>query len=220
LAGGEKPNTFLETLDVDVTDYEPNVSSVVSPDTEQTRLTAGIPQPSGPRSHTPHTLMSESAFSGVEEGRGRAFGTAVHDFAEAYALGNDVEPSNDDERHVKGFLDSLSGELRVEKDAYLPLTVDGKRVTISGVVDIVHVQPDRVEVIDYKTDRGRHAEAEYRKQLSVYYHVLQTAYPDRTVTVSIFYTATGEQVGLDPLSLEELVTIVESLDTDTPPRVE
>lgn len=54
-------------------------------------------------------------------------------------------------------------------DAYLPPSVDGERVTIAGVVDLVHVTPDRVERLDSKTDRGRHGEAEYRKQLSVYY---------------------------------------------------
>jgi superfamily I DNA/RNA helicase len=215
-AAGEDPNTFLQELDVDVTADEPDVDERVPPGTEQTQLGASIPEPAGPRGHTPHTLMSDAAFADVDEGRGRAFGTAVHDFAEAYALGTDVEPSNDDERHVQALLDSLSGELHVEKDVVLPLTVGDERVTVSGVVDLVHVLPDRVDVIDYKTDRGRHAEAEYRKQLSVYYYVLQAAYPERSVETSLFYTATGDRVAIEPMPLDEIAAVVASVGNATP----
>jgi len=45
------------------------------------------------------------------------------------------------------------------------VSVGGQQVTISGIVDLLHVTDDWVEIVDYKTDRGRHAEAEYRKQL-------------------------------------------------------
>jgi len=110
---------------------------------------------------------------------GTAFGKRTHEFAERYILEEDVEPSNDDERHIKSFIDSLDGELRVEEDAYLPLTVDGEQVTISGIVDLVHIRPNTVGIIDFKTDLSRHAQGEYRKQLSVYHHVLDEWFPDR-----------------------------------------
>lgn len=58
------------------------------------------------------------------------------------------------------------------EDAYLPLTADGEQVTIPGIVDLVHIHPDTVEIINFKTNLGWHAEHEYRKQLSVYCHVL------------------------------------------------
>ena len=86
-------------------------------------------------------------------------------------------------------------------------TADGERVTISGIVDLVHIRPEAVEIIDFKTDLGRHGEAEYRKQLSVYYHVLDEWFPDRAVTAGIFYTAEGTRVDVDPLSKPELVDI-------------
>jgi len=79
--------------------------------------------------------MRDDVFEDIDDGRGTAFGTQTHEFAERYVLEEDVDPSNDDERHIKSFLDSLDGELRVEEDAYLPLTVDGEQVTISGIVD-------------------------------------------------------------------------------------
>nr|WP_303650373.1 PD-(D/E)XK nuclease family protein [Halalkalicoccus sp. NIPERK01] len=109
------------------------------------------------------------------------------------------------------FLDGLSGDLLVEEDAYLPLDVDGTRVMISGIIDLVHVRGDRIEVVDYKTDRGRHAEAEYRKQLSVYYHVLRELYPEREISASILYTVDGVREEIDPISRDDLVDVVKSV---------
>jgi len=160
--------------------------------------------------------VAAHVFEDVDDGMGKAFGTDVHDFAEAYARDEVIElerddPGWDDKQHVMSFLDGLSGNLLVEEDAYLPLDVDGARVMISGIIDLVHFRPDRVEVVDYKTDRGRHAEAEYRKQLSVYYHVLRELYTDREISASIFYTADGVREDIDPISRDELVDVVKTV---------
>ena len=203
-AAGAEPNTFVEELPVDIETLEPDVTEVAEPDSTQSTLAMDVLPTAGPTGHTPHTLMRTEPFENVEGGRGTEFGTQVHDFAEAYALGHPVDPSNDDERHVAAFLDDLDHEVIVEEDATLPLEVDDRRVTVSGVVDLLHVTPDRVEVVDYKTDRGRHGEDEYRKQLSVYAHVADAVYHSREVTASILYTETGECVTIDPLSREEL----------------
>ncbi len=211
-AGGDSPNTFLDELDVDVTAYDPSLETGAAVEYEQTTLGVSIPTPDGPVGHTPHTLMQDDVFEAVQDGRGTEFGTRVHDFAEAYVEGEPVDPgSAADYEHVRDLLDSLAGELLAEKAASLPLTVDGERVTISGVVDLVHVLPNRVEVIDYKTDQGRHAESEYAKQLSVYYHVLDEWFPDRAVTTSIFYTADGDRVPIEPLDRDELGDVVREM---------
>jgi len=80
------------------------------------------------------------------------FGSDVHEFAERYVLGEAVETGdNPDKEHVKALLDSLEGETRAEIDAFLPLTVDGEKVTIGGIIDLLHdMTSDRVEIIDYK----------------------------------------------------------------------
>jgi ATP-dependent exoDNAse (exonuclease V) beta subunit len=208
---GEDPNRFLDELPVEV---EPGVSEVppTTVDAESgTVLSVAPPAHAGPRQHSPHSLMDETVYEGVEEGKGTAFGTAVHDFAEAYVRGEDVHPRNDDERHVQSLIDSLSGELRAEEDAYLPLDTDGGRVTLYGVIDLLHVTPEAVDIIDYKTDRGRHAEAEYRKQLSVYYHVLDELYPDRAIRLTLLYTATATEVSLDPLPKSKLIDAIDQL---------
>ena len=212
---GEDPNTFIDELPVEIESVTPDVTESTQDETEQTALQVEMSIPEGPRGHTPHTLMRDDVFEDIEGGRGTEFGTQVHDFAEAYALGEGVEPGNTDEEHVKEFLDGLDGDLLVEEDAYLPLSVGSERVTISGVVDLVHVTPDRVEIVDYKTDRGRHGESEYRKQLSVYYRVACEVYPEREITASIFYTETGARQEIDPLSIDKLRRLVKAVESST-----
>jgi ATP-dependent exoDNAse (exonuclease V) beta subunit len=109
---------------------------------------------------------------------------------------------------VKAFIDGLSGDLSVEEPARLPLEVEGDRVTISGVVDLVHLTEDRVEIVDYKTDTTSRAHGEYRKQLSVYYHVLSAVYNDREVISSIYYTAGDGLVTMEPLTMKRLSKLV------------
>ncbi|WP_416841471.1 UvrD-helicase domain-containing protein [Haloferax sp. DFSO52] len=210
-SAGETPNTFLEALPVEIETVEPAVEAAAVSETTQAHLQISIPTPDGPIGHSPHTLMRDDVFEGVEDGRGTDFGTRTHEFAEGYALGEAVEPSNDNEQHIKEFIDSLDGELRVEETAYLPLTVDGEQVTISGIVDLVHIRPNDVEIVDFKTDLGRHGEDEYRKQLSVYYHVLNDWFSNRDVSASIFYTANARRVDIDPLSQSDIVEIVKGV---------
>lgn len=207
-SAGETPSSFLESLPVEVEEIDPELSDVSAASGEKPGFTPDVRGRDGPAAETPHTIMRDDVFEGVDDGRGVEFGSRVHEFAEAYALGESVTPRNDDERAVAAFLDDLDGTLVVEEDVHLPLRIDGETITITGVVDLVHVADDRVDVIDYKTDRGRHAEDEYRKQLSVYHHVLEASYPDREVTTSIFYTDGGERVPVEPLSETELEGVV------------
>lgn len=69
-------------------------------------------------------------------------------------------------------------------------------------------EPGRVEIVDYETDRGRHGEPEYRKQLSVYHHVASEVYPDREIGASILYTASGSRQRIEPLGVDELRELI------------
>ncbi|MFB6114586.1 MAG: UvrD-helicase domain-containing protein, partial [Halodesulfurarchaeum sp.] len=215
-AGGEEPNCFLESLPVDIQSGVPEVDPVRRKQTTQAQLPFVIEPPEGPTKLTPHDLLDESVFEGSERDgdmaeSGTGFGSTVHDFAEEYALDGDATPSNEHERHIMEFIDDLDGETFVEEPARLPMEVDGHRVTISGVVDLVHVTDSTVEIIDYKTDTSRRAEEEYRKQLSVYYHVLDSVYPERAVSVSLYYSRDGKRVALTPLTLGEIEAAVRSV---------
>ncbi|ELZ17092.1 UvrD-helicase domain-containing protein [Natrinema limicola] len=208
-SAGDDPNTFLEELPVDIIPLEPAVDIDRVGDTVQSQLTVSIPQPNGPDGYSPHSLMSDEIYEDVGQGRGKEFGSAAHEFAEQYVLEDDVAPRNDDERNIKELLDSLEGTPRVEEQVYLPLEIDGDQVTISGVVDLVHVTSDRAEIIDYKTDQGRHAESEYRTQLSVYYHALDAWFESRDVSASIYYSARDSRVEIEPLSKDDLADLLE-----------
>ncbi len=212
---GESPNTFLAELDVDIEEIEPDVQDHEGDGTVQARLDISVPMPVGPESWSPHDLMSEAVFAETAEGKGTVFGTEIHQFAEAYAnekAGIPTGPEPDWE-HVMAFLDERDGQLLAEQETILPLTVGDRSVVIAGVVDLVHVQPDEVEVIDFKTDRERTAQSEYHKQLSVYHHVIAEEFPDRPITTAIFYTEEGELVELEPLSRGELGQLVAELST-------
>jgi len=208
-AAGDEPNTFLEELPVDIATVEPDLAVDRTPESTQTSLQLPISAPVGPTKYTPHSLMEEINISGGP-GRGKALGTMVHNFAEAYARGEAVSPSNADEETIKAYLDECGGTLRIEEDVYLPVTVAGEQVIISGIADLIHVMDDRVEIIDYKTVTERTRESEYRKQLSVYYHVVKDAYPDREVTAGIFYTNTGAIEWIEPLSIADVESVLEA----------
>jgi len=104
--------------------------------------------------------------------------------------------------------------LHVEEPVTLPLEVESSQVTISGIVDLVHVTSDQVAILDYKTDSTRHAQPEYRKQLSVYYHVLSKWFTDKDVTMSLFYTTDGTQEQIEPLTVEELRSLIRENGTE------
>ncbi|TKX81345.1 exodeoxyribonuclease V subunit beta [Halorubrum sp. SD626R] len=206
---GPNTNAFLESLPVPIESVEPDLSDFESPPSEHAPFTIDLSAPDGPASYSPHTFIDDAVFEGDTGGRGMEFGSEVHEFAERYVLDEPVEADNADKQHVETFLESLHGETRAEIDAFLPLTIDSETVSIGGIIDLLHITPETAEIIDYKTDRTTHAEAEYRKQLSVYYHVVADQYPDRTVSASIFYTADGTRSTIDPLSkaaLKKLVT--------------
>lgn len=220
-AAGAEPNTFLKELPADSKAIDPCVEPLNREEVADAELPFTVTTPQGPIRHTPHSLMDETVFEEIgvrmeatleaeSETRGVDFGSRVHDFAEAYVLGEEVTPSNPHERRIVDFVDDLPGELHVEEPVTLPIEVDGHRVTISGIVDLVHVTADQVDIIDYKTDSTRHAQSEYRKQLSVYYHVLSEWFVEKDVTASLFYTTDGTREQVTPLTSEELHSLVQT----------
>ena len=217
LVGGDNPSPFLTEIGPEVSEASTEVEPSAGAETAQSQLPFVVSPPAGPTGYSPHSLMDDAVFeredvSAEPDQRGMAYGSAVHGFAEQYAAGKAVTPSNPDEEAIKALLDGLSGQLIVEEETVLPMEIDGTQVTISGIADLVHVTEEAVEIVDYKTDQTRRAHEEYRKQLSVYYHVLDAVYPERTVTATVFYTADAEQVTVDPLSIGELKSIVSEME--------
>ncbi|MBS3782665.1 MAG: hypothetical protein KGY68_08695, partial [Candidatus Thermoplasmatota archaeon] len=61
---------------------------------------------------------------------------------------------------------------------------------------------------DYKTDRSMVALDEYKKQLSIYYHVVKEEYEEKKVAPYVYYTKYDEMKEIDPLSKEDIYQIV------------
>ncbi len=204
LTAGDNPNQFFEELPVELVEFEPAVEPVDLERTVQTHLGFEVPAQLGPRGISPHDLMDQSVFDDVEDGRGVALGREVHDFAEAYVNGTAKTPSNEDEHRLVTLIDGLDGECEAEVPVYLPLTVGDRQITLFGYVDLLHRTEERIEIIDFKTDATTIAQPEYRKQLSVYYHVLEETEPDKEIVPVLYYTYLDQREQINPLSRAEL----------------
>ncbi len=204
LSAGETPNRFFEELAEEPEVIEPDLTPVAHRPTEQSQINLDVPTESGPVGLSAHDLIDEGVFEEVEGGRGTARGQAVHDFAEAYVTEGTAEASKADEQHVAAYIDGLDGRLDAEVPIHLPMSIDERRVTIAGYIDLLCVTDDGVRVIDYKTDGSAHALDQYRKQLSVYYHVVNRYFEDREVEATVYFTKFDEPEPIDPLSWDEL----------------
>ncbi len=204
LTAGDNPSSFFDEFPLDAEQIDPDIEPRSAPDhgTDDFAITP-LAEQNRPHRLSVHEIMDDSVYDDVEDGRGTAFGNQVHDFAEAYADGDSVVSQSEDEENIIDLLDSLTGAFRTEITAILPFE-GSPQITLVGIVDLLVEKDDAVEIIDYKTDLSRHAEPEYRKQLSVYYHVASEWYPDKDITASVYYTATGEQGHIEPLDLSTL----------------
>ncbi len=215
-----RESEFLENLPVDVEEYVGEPEEVDGSSTTQTEFTVPPVTPDGPRvvaasalaSHDFTETDTEVDVAGRRFG-GREFGNMVHQYAEDYARERDsdrtIEPPREiadspDIVHVEELADSLTGELHVEEEVYLPLEVDGEDVLVRGVADLVEVTDSRVRVVDYKTDRTRDAVEGYEVQVGVYRRVLGEVYPDREVEAELYFTAEGESVEVGVSDLDSL----------------
>lgn len=155
-----------------------------------------------PNKYSAHDLMP--AIETDEDGRGTAFGTRLHRYAEQYVHEMDPEPGDEtDFANIRSVIDGLPGELRTEQTVLLPMQDSGYNAVIEGVVDLIHETAAAVEIIDFKTDRSRQNEEAYRIQLSIYYHVYKEL-TDKDISIGLYYSSMNENVVLDPVSMDEL----------------
>ncbi len=200
-------STFFENLAERVEFVEKNIEPTMPESEERKELKIQIPEEKAPVKYSAHSLVGGEPVS--EEGLGLEYGAKVHSFAERYVRGENIRPRNRDEENVKEFIDGLEGELLPEKVCLLPVEGVERKSLFKGVIDLVNVDDDTVKVVDYKTDRDRSMENHYCKQVSVYKHALDGAFPDKEVKAVLFYTEKGEEVPVKTVPLKELVEIAE-----------
>ncbi len=188
---------------------EPEVKPVEPEGERKKRLTYQPVETTGGIKLSVHDLMEE--VEGEEEGRGKKFGRRLHEFAEKIALGEGLEAKNEDQENVKKWLDEMRNryKFKVEESCLLPLETNGRRVLLSGKIDLLLYGDEEVCIVDYKTDLDRNAEPEYIKQLSVYYHVLNELETGKEVKAQLFYTQKEEpEPPIEPLTKENIKDLI------------
>ncbi|WP_153770434.1 double-strand break repair helicase AddA [Labrenzia sp. CE80] len=86
--------------------------------------------------------------------------------------------------------------------------VDGMEVAVSGQIDRLVVEPDRVLIVDYKTnlmppESSAAVPLEYLAQLSVYRGLLLSIYPGRKIEAALLWTATPSMMLIPEALLDD-----------------
>ena len=173
---GDQPSAFMEGLADSFTDI-PEVGYEADDD-EKDR----IPSPEIPpykRRRTKigvHEILDfdsgdgSSIPEGSDEvsGKGMEYGKKIHSIAQTMCYGREVDDVYEEIPEIRKVLDSVSdaNHIYAEIDCWLPL--ENTEATLHGIIDMIAVFEDHVEIHDWKTDISHQFEDEYRVQLSVY----------------------------------------------------
>ena len=215
---GPRPSAFMKALKGEEFDHLPAVE-----DLSATAVSKPLDKPETPwypkrrQKIGIHEILrfgngeGESNSEGSDEvsGKGMEYGTMIHGLAQAMCLGGKVDETAYPElAEVRKVLDSVQDAdlLKSEIECGLPV---GKDCTLRGIIDLMALYPDRVEIHDYKTDISDRFESEYVMQLSIYAHAASGFY-DKPVECYIDYVSRGIMKRIDILPMEKIEERVRS----------
>ncbi|KAA5607122.1 double-strand break repair helicase AddA [Roseospira marina] len=94
--------------------------------------------------------------------------------------------------------------------AEVPIVGVVDTAVVSGQVDRLHVTPERVTVVDFKTSRPAPTDPDlvpsaYLRQMALYRAVLTQVYPDRPIVCALVWTAGPGVMVLDPARLDATI---------------
>jgi ATP-dependent exoDNAse (exonuclease V) beta subunit len=141
-------------------------------------------------------------------GKGMEYGTEVHKIAELMCEGKPVDESYPEVENIRKILDKLKDADKLYPEIECGLPIDSKNVTLRGVIDLLALYPDHVEIHDYKTDESFRFEPEYKVQLSIYRYAAERFY-GLPVECYIDYVSKGVNKKVEPVSMEEIERRVE-----------
>lgn len=199
---------FFNNLEMEVKHIEPKIQPSKPKKEDKTILQIKELKSHAPIKFTAHGLVELSTFEKKDVGPGPDYGSKVHKFAEQYAKGNEINPENEDEVNIKRLIDGLKGKKITEEICLLPIDKE-KKLLFEGVIDLINIGEKVVTILDYKTDRNKETSKEYRKQLSVYYHVVKNMFLKKDVIPYIYYSHYDELIRVNPLSKEEIYDLVD-----------
>jgi ATP-dependent helicase/nuclease subunit A len=206
-------------------DWPPAIDSVSAPD-RQTVLPAWatLPAPEAPR---PPQVVSPSDLGGAKalpgeptypEAEAKARGTALHRLLERLpGLDPALWPDHaatliDDPAHLADALaeaqlvlqhPDLAPLFGPESLAEVGVTAPWNDRILAGSIDRLIISPDRILVIDYKSntlipDRPEATPEGVLRQLGAYAHMLAQIYPDRRIETAILWTKAPSLMPIDP----------------------
>ena len=96
-------------------------------------------------------------FSGSDEvgGKGMEYGTQIHQDAQMLFYGREPKDEMPEHPRIREILDSVKDADLRYSEIEMKLPVSKYNAILKGYIDLMAVYPDRVEIIDYKTDAER-----------------------------------------------------------------
>lgn len=198
------PSNFMKGYgESNIINMEPTLQKVTFADDVRSAERPVIPGSVGKRIEmSVHDIMGE--FVGSEGGKGIEYGNRVHEAAQLMAIGRSPPEDIPETEEIQRILDSVSSaDILTEVDCTLPVG----NVILRGIIDMIAIFPDRVEVHDYKTDMNMKNHSRYEVQVSVYHHAV-SAYFQRPVECMIDYVSQKESKKANILSLEEISRLI------------
>jgi len=144
--------------------------------------------------------------SGSDEvsGKGMEYGENVHRVAERMCNGMPVEEDYPEIEEIRKVLDGVKDADIVYAEIECGLPLEGLDVTLRGVIDLLALYDDHIEVHDYKTDVSERFEPEYIIQLSVYAYAAQGFF-HKPVRCFIDYVSRGVSKEIDIVPMDKIV---------------
>jgi len=200
-----RPSTFIKAFGEN--NIVPGDTNVVKVAVDKTRISANRPDISGYEKRriniSVHDVMNMTEASGrgdESSGKGMEYGTKVHEAAQIMAAGKKPKDDYPELEMIGRILDSVKdSDVLAEIECTLPVD----KIMIRGIIDLLAVYPDRVEIHDYKTDVDKKYLDNYRTQLSIYYHAV-SKYFGKPTECFIDFVSLGETVKVDPMELERI----------------
>lgn len=153
---------------------------------------------------SPHSLMYESdelkntnynsdqenSFTISSKNR-YEFGLKIHNAAHRIANGMTADTDIPEIARISKFISGLNAdELKSEVDFLMPDIESGN--IIRGTIDLIAFYKDRIEIIDYKTDKNKNNLEKYKMQLSVYKKALNEIYKEKKIIGKIYFVSIDE----------------------------
>ena len=137
-------------------------------------------------------------------GKGKEYGSRIHELAHLMNMGARVDETEFPELPViRKVLDDLSDADLLRSEIECALPVEGTGVTLRGVIDLLAVYDDHIEIHDWKTDVSDRFIGEYMIQLSVYAHAASGFYR-KPAKCFIRFVSMDIVEEFQPLGMEEI----------------